>query len=453
MYRIKAFGAFPPISRNTANQVNVLGELSAYSMTFATDRGIFKDISKPNSLLYSFASFTEISAVETQAADVPPAVASLLLEIMETLYTQANQSAFGQDELPVQEYLLNTWTGLIQNVVVNTMVTDGQRWLPSSIYFEGTSQTNPYSAQLWFSDSAFRSEYDLYEIRVVSPIDNIDRFFDTAANVQAIVDNEITLAAIADKAGIVAGDAPYTQLVVEQFEWVDPANPAVKILVPWPVIIYGDAGRNVDSIRMALTAWIKQNTHYAEDQWMTLFPDIFGATEFIFVPFWSHYAIPDDAVNGGIYSPVNNVQAALTMSKAMIRGVGYTDDYVGNNLNIMGSIYKSLQVGVVGGYRNRNGVNQLADRWPDYIAVSTNSIDFNRLSSSTQNLVLTLNHMLQVAETMTATSSIPRGFMRLVRDGVLYLTCTYERTTLIVASRASLLERYASTQGAALNPV
>lgn len=448
MYRVKAFGAFPPISNNNPNAVAPLGELSAYCTTFATDRGIFKDTSKPNSLLYTFASFNEISSVETEDAPVPPAVASLILEMMEELYRRSTAGEFTDEEVPCREFIMTYWQEQVQNVVVNTMVSDGNRWLPSSIIFEGTSTTNPYQAQIWFSDTSFRNEYDLYTILVVPPIDNIDRFFDSATAVQDIVSNEMTLASAMQRVAQVAGDNPFTQAVTEEFEWVDPTNEDRRIIVPWTVVVYGDAGRNIDSIRQELSKWIIANSEYGEDQWQKLFPDIFGSTEFIFTPFFPHYAIPDDAVNGGVGSPVNNVRQAVAMAKSLIRGNGYTDEYIEENLNIMGSVYKSYQVGVIGNYRNRDGVNQFADRWMDFIAVSTSSIDFRRMSESTQKMILLVNQMFAIAESMTASSAVPRGFMRLIRDDVLYVTASYERTSLIVASRLSAIEKFPPHQGA-----
>lgn len=453
MYRLKAFGAFPTISNNNKDEVNRLGELSTYGETFATDRGIFKDTSRPSSLLITFSSLQEISSVESVYADVPPSVSSLVLDIMETLYNRATEGDFDDQELPVKEFILSQWQGTVQNVTVNTMVSDGTLWLPSSIIFEGTSTTSPFQVQIWFSDQNFRNEYDLYTIKVVAPIDNIDRFFDSAVNVQKIVSEEMTLVGQFQAANVVAGDKPPTIIEPTEFEWVDPSNDQRKIVVPWTVVIYGEAGRNIDAIRDALGKWILENTEYAESEWQKLFPDIFGSTEFIFTATFNHVALPDDAVNSGVYSPINNDKARLVFAKKFIRGAGYTDAYIEANLNTMQTSYKSAQLCVIGGYRNRNGVNQIADRFKDFIAVGTDSLDFKRMSDETMKFAIVLSKMLQIAETMSAISAVPRGYMRLIRDGVLYVTATFERTSLIVTSRASVLELYEVTQGAEMVPV
>jgi hypothetical protein len=174
MYRIKAFGEYNALSNNDPDKVNKLGELSLYSGTFATDRGIFSDPTKPNSTLVVFSSLQEISAVESVTVTVPPAVSSLILEMMEDLIGKASAGDFGDAEAVVRDYIMTRWQGIVQNVVVNSMVTDGNRWLPSSIVFEGTSITSPYQAQVWFSDDNFKNEYDLYLNRVAMPVTSLD---------------------------------------------------------------------------------------------------------------------------------------------------------------------------------------------------------------------------------------------------------------------------------------
>lgn len=447
MYRLKAFGAFPPLSNNEKDKVNRLGELHTYSETFAEDRGMYKDISKPNSLLVTFSSLNEISSVLSEEVPVPPAVADLCLTIMENLYDKAIHGNFDNQEVPVREYMLTQWQGIIQNVVINEMVTDGSQWLPSSIIFEGTSTTSPFQVQLWFSDENFRAEYDNYVIKVALPIDNIDRFFDTATNVQSIVSTEMTLTDQMRRANEIVGTKPPTIIQPTEFEWVDPTMPSRKVTVPWTVVVHGEAGLNIDAIRAAIVAEIMKNTAYSQTEWEKLFPDVFGSTEFIFVPNFQHIALPDDAVNGGIYAPGGNVAQDNAVAVKFVKGNGYTSTYMADNMNRYSFPYKSLSAAVIGGYRNRDGVNQFGDRWKDYINVSTSSIDFKRMSDETMNLVLTLNKMFQIAETMTSTSAVPRGFMRLIREDILYVTATFQRTNLIVASRQSVLEKYKVGQG------
>ena len=93
MYRFKGFGGFPPLANNERNVVNGFGELSVYGETYASDRGIFKDLAQPNSLLFSFLSIQELSATTYEEVPVPPSVSALILVIMEDLY---NKSVVGE---------------------------------------------------------------------------------------------------------------------------------------------------------------------------------------------------------------------------------------------------------------------------------------------------------------------------------------------------------------------
>jgi hypothetical protein len=438
MYRVKAFGEFPIYANNQPNLVNPIGELSLYGATFAIDRGIYKGA---NSHLLTFASFNELTATTTQDVVVPPAISAFLIEIMENLYGHAESGLMGDETIPVKEYIQGQWQEQLQNVDVGVMVTDGNRWFPSYIQFEGTSTTAPYQAKVWFADEHWINEYDLWETRVVPPIENIDRFFDSATAVQALLTNEVGVVDIMARVNIAQGRNPPSQIVTEEYEWHDPTNDAIRIPFPWPVLTYGDGGRNIDANRRALQEYIMANTAYTEDQWQVIFPDIFSATEFIFAPSWQQIAMAEDAVNGGIYSPISKLSTAIAAAKLVIRGTGYTDAYVNDNMSIISSVYKSLHINVIGGYHNRDGQNQINQRWKDYISVSTSSIDFRRMDDATQKFIVLLNQMLQIAETMTVRTSVPRGFLRLVRDDILYVTCTYERTSLIVVSRESMLEK------------
>ena len=323
--------------------------------------------------------------------------------------------------------------------MVGTIRSDGNYWFPDDIYFEGTSQTNSYSARIWFSDDAFRRQYDEYEIRVVPPVANIDQFFGSATDVQVIADS-LTLNAVMIRAQEIANGQPATFIHTEEFEWVDPLDPENRIVIPWTVVIYGGAGMNIDAIKRALAKWILENSQYPEDQWNKLFPDIFGSTEFVVIPVYSHVAIPQNQVNAGVYSATNNPNVLYKLANLLVKGVGYTEEYIGETLNVVQGNYKAVQLIIVGGYRNRDDMFQFGNRWPKYIPVGTNSLDFERMGADTMRMALLLNNMLRVAETMTAFSDIPIGYTRTVRDGVLYLTATIDRTLLIVASKQSVLE-------------
>lgn len=460
MYNIRGFLANSALVNNTPRTVARIGELSIYSSTFARDRFIFSGDNTPLTTLFVFASFEEISATEKEDRPVPAVIEGLSRRISDRLYSLAESGDLVNDRDFVRDLLLNEFVGDVQNVIVGQMVNDGNRWMPSSLVWEGTSPTNPYRAQYWFADEEFRNEYDLFEVNVTFPINNLEDLFALPSEMDDILSTQITAARITSKVSEIADGDPYTDVITDEFEWISAADANVTRLLPITVIIYGDAGRSPDVRRKAIADWILENSNIDEDQWRQILPDVFSPTEFIIAPSWNRYSIPSgtiaDWTNGeypegvlsaGTYMPGGNASNQIEFMKEFAKGVGYTDEYVTGNVNLVTFVYKSIQASIVGGFRNRNDITQFLDRWPDYIAVGTGSIDFARMSAETQRMVNLIIDMLRVAETMTLTSTIPRKYTRTIREGVLYLTATFERTQILVVTRSSVAQLYQYTTG------
>lgn len=446
MYRLKAFGTFPAFYNNDAGVVNPIGELSSHAETFASDVPLYKRTSAPNSILRTFLSVNEVSPTEKVGVKPNELVVAQVLSVMEYLYTHSISGEITNDKGTLIGALMNVFAGQIQTIELGDMVKDAQFWLPSWISWEGTATNAPYATKIWFADGHFRGQFDEYEIRPYAGIDNIDGFFNTATAVKAIV-KSITIRDMMARGDGVANGQPPTLIDVEEFEWVDPLDKTNKILVPWGFVTYSEAGLNIDAKKQELIKWIMAHTTHTLDEWTELFPDIFGATEYIFTPSWWHIAIPGDQINGGVFSPVNHPATVIAAVKALTKGVDYTPAYIDANVNIAACVYKQVQLGVVGGPRNRDDIHQFGNRWDDYLALSTSHIDFGRMSEPTQKMVVILINLLKIAETMTVSSDMPHGYLRTIRDGVMYVSASTDRTQLLVASRQSVEAVYPPTLG------
>lgn len=464
MYNIGGFLARSALANNNPRVVAPLGELSAYAMTFARDRRIYSTPDYPSVVLFAFSSFQEISATERQNADVPSLVQTLAREIGQRLYALADAGDLSTDEEATTAILLNEFGDRIKSVVCGTMVNDGNRWMPSYIIYEGTSTTAPYTARFWFSDASFRQDFDEYEINVVPILDNIDDLlFSNLDEVTVIAAEQMSQVIMADKARLLQDGDPYTDLVATEYEWRQQGRPDQRLLLTISIIVYGEAGLNPDRRRKAIADWILEHSEYNEDAWREVLPDVFSPTEFIFIPSWNRYSLPSGTIqdwsNGGewpvgvlsagTYQSGGNVKNQIDFAVDFAKGTGYTPEHIAAKLNMVVFVYKAIMVNIIGGYRNRDGVDEFLNRWKDYMAVGTGSPDFARMSEGTQEMIVLLVDMLRIAETMTITSTIPRNFMRLVRDGVLYLAADYERTQILVATRQSVSEVYQYTTGSA----
>jgi hypothetical protein len=90
----------------------------------------------------------------------------------------------------------------------------------------------------------------------------------------------------------------------------------------------------------------------------------------------------------------------------------------------------------IGSQENRLAETTLTAQYPDYLAVSTTSADFDRMSTNTQGFCILLNSLLYAAESMTPTSDVPQGMLRVVRGGITYVSATYNDADYLVLTKA-----------------
>src|SRR5690606_20314291 len=158
---------------------------------------------------------------------------------------------------------------------------------------------------------------------------------------------------------------------------------------------------NPDAIREAIVKEILDNSTHDEEEWAEILPDLFRSTEFIFAPFWNNYSVPNREFQGGIYSPTIDPRTSIDWVRRVARGTGFSEAYVNQRYEYTQHIYKSLAMGVIGNSQNRSGITQFSDMYPDYMVVTNNSPDFNRMIAVTQECSNKLAELTSAAEAMT----------------------------------------------------
>jgi hypothetical protein len=288
--------------------------------------------------------------------------------------------------------------------------------------------------KVWFTDDAFRVQYDEYEIYVVPPTDVLDNFFQTGTNVEIML-KSMSMSAHTQRLQVAKQGYPETVIRTESFNYIDPANSNHIVPSLWGILIHGIAGNNDDSIKDALMAYILANSTHGRDDWIKILPDIFKRTEFILVPLWNKVAIPGLRVNVGIYSPQIKFSTALAKAKEVVSL--YPGSHIDSHLTAMVHPYKSISILCIGSPDNRDAIYELPDLFPDLIAVASTSVDFNRMEEDTQNWATMLADMLYVAEEMGRYTTVPEGMMKLVRGGKLYLAQNFKNINYLVAAKTN----------------
>lgn len=469
-YVLKGFLSCDQLANNTVNLIAPFGELSTYSETYSTDRGIYEGGGGefPEVTLTTFLSgtTTPLDPSNTEAdtgntnfmtpSEPENVFTSVAINIGTFFYSQVVTNSLPSDASTIISNLLAEFPSDISTVTLGPIDENvqGTSSMPEWIsYIQITAgATTPNYVRLWFSDSAFRQQYDQYTIRVVPPLANLDDFFQTPSSKVIAEIQTITIENLMTQAQAIANFQPYTLITSYNFPYLNPANPiesnpANLTPVPWTVLVYGYAGNNIDSIKQALIDYILANSTHNQSQWAAIFPDLFDTTEFIITPMWDQYAVPNMTLEAGVYSPIVNSSSAQAIAGQTAVGPNYTQIYVNQYADIVSSAYKSMAFISVGSPSNRNGMNKLINVFPDYMAVNTASPDFNRMQIATQQWIILLNKLFMVAETMTQYTDVPPGITRLIRGTMIYAVANYNDIDYLVVSKQSLETIVPDTSG------
>lgn len=433
MYELKAFAHIGALVDNNRTVVAPIGELSPTAFTYAREKEYYSTATAPGQGLVVFSSKRD--TVPEKANSV---LATQLIEVSKWAYGQAQAGSFNITTESFRTRFIAEYSTVFSLYATGTMIKAADNvYMPSYIELRDVANDD-LRYRIWYSSEAFEQQFDEYEIKVVPPIDHLDAFFESAINVAEALagrTQDVTIEMMqAAREGY-----PETYLRSEMFEWYDQSNPNPTARKPvyWNVVIYGIAGNNIDAIKEALRAFVLANSTHTKDEWATIFPEIFTATEFIIVPMWGQESVPNKVISTGLYSSITNMKLGMVQLKRLVRGEGYTNAWMDLHGELFGVSHKALQAAVIGGPKNRDGIVELFQRYPDYINVDPVGNDFGRMNPETRRFVLALEALLKSAEVMTPDSSVPPKFSRTVRDGVMYLVQTVDKFQFLVVSRYS----------------
>lgn len=434
MYEIKAFAHIGALINNTRKEVATVGELSPAAVTYTREKEYFSAASVPGQVLVVFSNKRDGAIEETS-----PVLAEEVLLVSKWAYNESASGGFtGNPESFRTRFLLEYQNRYaIWSVGVMVKASDNS-YMPGFIEFRELADDN-IRYKLWFATDVFEQQFDEFQIVCTKPIDDLDLFMQGAATTQKALNDrtrDVTTTMVqAAKEGY-----PETYISDDMFEWNDPAGIDARKPVYWPLLTYGIAGNNIDAKKEALREFILANSVFTKDKWAEVFPEIFTATEFLVVPLWGFPSVPNKVLSTGLYSSITNFKKGAEQLKRLVRGEGYTDEHLIEHGEVFGTSHKGLNCAVIGGPKNRDGIVELYQRYPDFVNFKSTELDFGRLDPETRRFVQALEEMLLIAETMSPDTAIPVKYTRLTRDGVLYLVTTVDKFQIVVASKYSYFD-------------
>ena len=438
MYNLKGFMVFAPLANNSFDVIAPLGELSTHCATFSKEKGQYTNATYADSKLISFLS-QQVAVDGTKTQITAPVVhQNAALSLAQWVFTKSMAQEISLDREAFASAMIASFGETHLELAFGEIVADGSRYMPEWISYK-LDDPEENRVRLWFADDSFRRQYDEYELGFVPPIPVLDDFFKDPLIVKAAVE-AWTLTQALEKADVLKNRKPETVMLNKVYKYFAQLAPFIDLDTNWTVIIWGPAGNNPDIIKQELAKWILANSQHTEEEWMDLFPDIFTSTEYVITPFWDEVAIEQKTIVTGVYSPTVLVKDVIAVSNLTIKGKNYNQLHIDENLCVSSVLYGSLCMSVCGGPYNRDGIKKFNDQWPDYINVSTNSPDFNRMKLPTQEFVNLLYSMLLVAENATLFSDIPLGMSRVTRDGIVYIAASMNDILYLVVTKYSMLD-------------
>lgn len=430
MYVQKGFISHNRRINNAPGVVAKVGELSSKGITYSREKGYYADPTiSPDLKLISF-----ISKKDTTSIAAPDKIYKQVLELADKVYEMSVGSAEAVTSPVLLENLINSFIGRASEFRCGAMVLDEDVAVPEWISWKSSVDAgHPDNfIKIWFTNDAFLQQYDEFEIYVVPPFDVVDNFHLDSNSVEQLL-NAVTITMHTERLQAAKQGYPETITRSLTFNYIDPTNTSHIVASNWGVLIYGAAGDNIDSIKDALMSYILERSEHSREDWINILPDIFKRTEIIVIPMWDNIAIPGRQLTVGIYSP--QVKAGVALAKAKDVLSTYPEAHIDAHLSVMHHPFKSISLLTVGGPDNRDGVFDLQQIFPDLIAVTSTSVDFNRMSARTQVWAEKLAQMLQTAESMGDFTTVPDGMMKMRRGGTLYLTYSYENINYLMAAR------------------
>lgn len=440
MYSLYGFIKYPPLIDNTLDVVNKLGELSDDSLTYAKDKSTYTNATSPQTILVGFHSVKD-----NVPNDVPAGISTRCLQLGQWLYERAQAGQIGTNPTVLLNNIQTEFSDTTTDVELGPLLLHEGVRLPTWISYTDTVHEDDNSIKVWLADTSFKAEYPEYHIDVIPPTENVDDLFLDETQIKVLLD-EYTLSDRFNQVQEIRGLYPYTLTRVMTYEWINPEDDTRRLRTPWIVVIYGRAGNNPDLIKEAIIEYILENSERPREDWEDIIPDLLKNTEFIVTPMWHQYAIDNLELEAGIHSPIINPRQATDLTKESAIGPDYTDVWISENIEFSGVIFKSLVFSVVGNPNNRTGITSFYEQFPDYILVTNNSSDFNRMSVRTQEFKEILNELIKLADEITPTTQVPVEFSRITRDGFVYVGKQYEDILYLVATRYSV-HQVATTMG------
>lgn len=430
MKNIQGFVTISDLISNDPEVVAPVGELSAWAKTYSLDRGLYRDPAVPG---YHLTSFSSLDINTGDVFVLNPLTVSEVLRVVESSRNYVESHVAPYDPLDFVNNLLLSHSGALTDVKAGAFIAYGSFAMPEWISWRSSSDGD-IEIKIWMADKAFCDQYENFHIEIIPPLDNLDTFFDEY-NTQIQRLATVRPSHLSDKMQDTKRERPETVSRIHDYYYHNSINPNQKNYVSWGILIYGQAGDNIDSIKDALEDYILKNSSHTREEWEKIFPDIFKRTEFLVVPMWTKVSIGNITELARLYSPIVHGREVEGFIKANFPQ--YTEVHVETKLRNIPYPHKHLNLATLSGTGNTSEQQTLDQMFPDYLPVPSTSLDYNRMREVTRNWSAFMFDLVVEADKVTTYTSVPRTMRKVRRNGVLFVSALHNNINYLVAARSN----------------
>lgn len=429
---IKGFAIVPVISNNNNFATSAIGELTNREMTFSKDRKVYTtDALSTDTMVFSTK---DDAGAEVGISDVD---GDSIARVPDYIVKYALDNPGPTNENALITLLNDDFTADFISFSFGDLVNEGTTYVPSWVAFQ--SANGDHEIKIWFSKEAFSNQYDEFEIIVVPRIPNVGNF-----NVSSVADLNIQIDAVSDYYMLdrvidITSQDTQTYIEKKSFTWVSRLDPANTQEVPFTYVVYGN-GVDLDKIKEATVAVLVASTGGDDTIWRQVFPELFGANEYIIVPHWDKYSVPNASPSSSLYSPIfvdgDNVEYASIVHGQL------NLDHISNNARTTVSMYRGLAFTIYPNENNIGGAIPFDSAYPDYFHISTSSTEFSWMADNTMSFARTLERLVVSAETLGPNSSLESGVsFRTVAGKKFAVASSDDGNTFLMLSKDDVVNR------------
>lgn len=426
---LKGFIVNQNLMSNVPGVIADFGEISTWSLTYTKERGEYHDPNVPGYRLVSARSYD----TETGEIEAPQTLINETIGMAVKTMQYVSQNLRPYDVEDFRNTLLALFYNRAYNINIGVFRNGDTLALPEWISWQSTNHDNTF-VRIWFSNDAFADQFDEYEMTVIPPLDNLDDFFLLPGEVKTKLES-VSFSELIEKVQDAKNYHPETYIRSLTFDYIPPNN-SEPITTRWSMLIYGIAGDNIDSIKDAFIDYVLANSTHSRTEWERIIPSLFKRTEFILLPRWDKYSIPNLLIEEGLYSSLSDPLEVIAFCKHNVPY--YSNTHVERNITIVPHDYKAISIYVVNGTANIEGKEKFNLLFRDYIPVASTSLDFNRMSTKTREWLLMLQELIILAETTDEFSSLPRKFRRIFRENQLYVSTVVDNVHYLMLTKKQL---------------